>query len=141
MLRFIVTLLCLSLLCKPFFPLTYYIRTVRRFDALHSHPLIIPPSLYVFHHSYMFHFLSCRYDTDVSMIHLMIADSPYCGHSIDSNHRFITMFYLIALGQYFRYIRTHVVPYTLGFKYTVNLHLLFSLECPSLDLAINLVLY
>ena len=111
MLQFLVTLLYLFLLCKPFYHLTYYIRTVRRFDALHSHPLIIPPSLYMFHLSYMFHILSCHYDTDISLIHLMIADNPYCGHSTDSNYRFITMFYLIAFGRYFRYIRTLLVPY------------------------------
>ena len=41
----------------------------------------------------------------------------------------------------YRYIRTCITLYTLGFKYTVNPHLLFSLECPSLNLTINLVLY
>ena len=111
LLQFIVTLLCLFLLCKPFYQLTYYIWTVRRFDALHSHPLIISPSLYMFHSSYMFHILSCHYDTDISLICLMIADNPYCGHSTDSNYCFITMYYLIALGWYFRYIRTLLVPY------------------------------
>ena len=46
---------CLFLLCITFTQLTYYIWTVRRFNALHSHPLILTPSLYVFHLSYMFH--------------------------------------------------------------------------------------
>ena len=91
MLQFIVTLLCLFLLCKPFYHLTYYIWTVRHFDALHSHPLIIPPLFY------MFHILSCHYDTDISLIRLMIADSPYCGHSYDCNYVSLLCFTLSHL--------------------------------------------
>ena len=86
LLQFIVTLLYLFILCNTLHHLTYYIWTVQRFDALHSHPLIITPSLYMFHSSYMFHLLSCHYDTDISLIRLMIADNPYCRHSIDSNY-------------------------------------------------------